>query len=272
MAHKIDFVIATTKRESLNFIDSMNIKTNAIVINQNDKYGISESKEFVMITTPTKGVGINRNIGLNLSDAEYVLIVDDDMIFYDDAISIINTAVEKLTMADVIIFNFDYTKDGKKMRSRISKTKRLHCANCLKYGICCALVKLERIREKNICFSTLFGGGCKYGSGEDSMFYLDCIRNGLKIYKYDTSIGANEYRKSTWFNGYNEKYFYDKGALFAALFGRWGHVLCCFNILRNHNIFLRSDISRREALFCIKMGAKGFRAGITYDMWSNKCN
>lgn len=258
MMHKIDFIVATTKRESLDFINSMNIKTNAIVINQNDKYNISESNQYTMITTPTRGVGINRNIGLNLSDAEYVLIVDDDMTFYDNAIDIINDAIKQLPSADVIIFNFDYNKDGKKIRNRISKTGRLNYTNCLKYGICCALLRLKRIKQKNIWFSTLFGGGCKYGSGEDSMFYIDCIKKGLKIYTYGTSIGANEYRKSTWFNGYDEKYFYDKGALFAAMFGKWGYTLCCFTILRNRNMFLKTGISRKKALSCVRMGTKAF--------------
>lgn len=258
MENKIDFIVATTKRDSLDFINLMNIKTNTIVTNQNGKYDITNVGKYTMVTTPTKGVGINRNIGLNLSNAEYALIVDDDMIFYDNAINIIDAAIEQLPSADVIIFNFDYTKNGQRTRNRIPRISRLHYTNCLKYGICCALIKLERIKQKNIWFSTLFGGGCKYGSGEDSMFYLDCIKNGLKIYTYSTPIGANEYRKSTWFNGYDEKYFYDKGALFAAMFGKWGYALCCLSVLKNRNMFLNSDVPRSKALACIKGGAKEF--------------
>ena len=39
--------------------------------------------------------------------------------------------------------------------------------------------------------------GCKYSCGEDSLFYLDCVRNKLKVYTCSTSVGRNEYREST---------------------------------------------------------------------------
>ena len=48
------------------------------------------------------------------------------------------------------------------------------------------------------------------------MFLQDCIRSGIKIYKSPVKVADVRQDSSTWFSGYNEKYYRDKGALFAA--------------------------------------------------------
>ena len=184
MAKRIEFVVATTGQEDLSLAKKMNLHAPAVITNQCGKYQILQEDNIVMIDTPTRGVGINRNIGINLTDAEYAFIADDDMVFYDNAIDILNQALEERPDADVIIFGFDYVKDSKIVRKRMQKSERVKLHNSLNYGICCALVKVSGIRQKNISFTTLFGGGCLYGSGEDSLFYLECVRKKLKIYTY----------------------------------------------------------------------------------------
>ena len=228
MKNSIEFVIATVGRESLDFAKKMNICAPAVIANQNGKYSVTQEGNLVMIDTPTRGVGINRNIGLHFVDAEYAFIVDDDMVFYDNAMDILNAAIHQHPDADVIIFGFDYTKGSEFMRKRMQRSEHIKLHNCLKYGICCALLKVSSIRKANISFTTLFGGGCLYGSGEDSLFYLDCIRKKLRIYTYAESVGMNQYRESTWFTGYNEKYFYDKGAWIACAFPNMLLPMLCY--------------------------------------------
>ena len=255
MQRKIEALIATTNKQSIDFVDTMNIGFSSITANQHTDFKVEQKENAVMVTTPSKGVGINRNLGLSLSDAEYVFIVDDDMIFYDNASEILNDAINNLPDADVIIFNFDYVKDGAKVRSRIECGKRLSLLNCLQYGICCALIKSSKIQQKNICFTTLFGGGCTYSCGEDSLFYLDCIRNKLKVYTYSVSVGMNQYRESTWFKGYNEKFFYDKGAWIACAFPKIKNIIKWYFVLKFKN---RSELSFRKSLRLINRGIKGF--------------
>ena len=51
------------------------------------------------------------------------------------------------------------------------------------------------------------------------MFLSDCIDKKLKVYSYPAVIAyLQDERESTWFKGYNEKYFFDKGVLFSVLF------------------------------------------------------
>lgn len=255
MENSIEFVIATVGQENLDFAKKMNICAPAVITNQNGKYSVIQEGNLVMLDTRTRGVGINRNIGLNLVDAEYAFIVDDDMVFYDNAMDILNAAIRQHPDADVIIFGFDYTKDSEFVRKRMQRSERIRLHNCLKYGICCALLKVSSIRKANISFTTLFGGGCLYGSGEDSLFYLDCIRKKLRIYTYAESVGINQYRESTWFTGYNDKYFYDKGAWVACAFGKFKHFFKWYFILRLRSF---TSLPTKTVVNQINAGIKGF--------------
>lgn len=262
MAKRIEFVIATTGQEDLNFTKGMNLHVPTVITNQCNKYQILQEDNIVMVGTPTRGVGVNRNIGINLTDAEYAFIVDDDMVFYDNAIDILNQALEVHSDADVIIFGFDYVKDSKIVRKRMQKSERVKLHNCLNYGICCALVKVSSIRQKNISFTTLFGGGCLYGSGEDSLFYLECVRKKLKIYTYAESVGMNQYRESTWFKGYNDKFFYDKGAWIACAFPKIKFLMICYFTMRFKR---RSELPASTIVKRLSQGTKGYKKLVAYE-------
>ena len=64
------------------------------------------------------------------------------------------------------------------------------------------------------------GGGAPGGAGEDRS-----VCNGLRqvrdedTHRLPVTIGREILRPSTWFNGYTEKFFYDRGVLFAHLYG-----------------------------------------------------
>ena len=262
MKDKLEYLVVTTKRTNLDFVDDMNIKSPVIVTNQSDSYQIDARENKLMLTTDSTGVGVNRNIGLSLSKTEYSLLVDDDMVFYEYADKIIEEAVNKYFDADLIIFSFDYVKDNEFVRSRMKKSERIRFFNCLNYGICCTLIRNSRIKQKNITFSNLFGGGCKYSCGEDSLFFLDCIRSGLKIYSYAISIGKNEYRESTWFKGFNEKYFFDKGAWISCAFPKLKHFIKWYFAFRFRKV-TKVPFLRRVSL--INQGIKGYALQREYE-------
>ncbi len=52
-----------------------------------------------------------------------------------------------------------------------------------------------------------------YSWGEDTLFLKELIEKGLKLYKSPIRIASVDMSDSTWFKGYNEKYFKDKGHL-----------------------------------------------------------
>lgn len=223
---KIEVIVATVNLDSgKNLIEEMNITTDAIITNQTDKFNYEEiengSAVAKIYSFNERGVGLNRNNGIMRSNADIVIIADDDIRYVDNYEKIVIEEFEKHKDADIILFNIkDESNDSERTNYKITKSKRVHKHNCLRYGAIRFAIKLESIKKKNIYFSLLFGGGARYGSGEDSVFIYNCIKSGLKVYSSNKVLLTIKSSTSTWFDGYNEKFFYDKGALFKCIFGK----------------------------------------------------
>ncbi len=212
----LQVLVAAMHQTDFSLAETMNLRCDAVIANQSDTASFlreeTESGERIMITTPTRGVGLNRNIALLAADAEILLFADDDITYYDGTLSGVKDAFASLPEADVIIFSVDFSKGGEIYERRHLPLKRRRIRNALKYGACVLAVRRKAVLSENITFSQLFGGGCVYGCGEDSLFILDCLRHGLRVYTHPYVLGVCRKDSSTWFSGYGEKYFFDKGA------------------------------------------------------------
>lgn len=247
-----EVLVATMNQTDTSLIEAMNLKTDAIIANQADNYDYiclnQNSHNYQMITTPYRGVGKNRNIGIFAAKADICLIADDDILYYDDYKEIVLEAFQNIKDADIIIFNIeDCQNNGRRVNQRI---KRLKWYNLLNYGAVRIAFKRKSVIDNGILFSTAFGGGAIYSAGEDSLFLIEAYRKKLHIYTYPKTILKLKESESTWFKGYNEKYFLDKGKFIAAAFPKlkWllvpifllkefkksslGFKICCRNIYK----------------------------------------
>lgn len=222
---KLQVLVATMKQEDFSLVEKMNIKCDAVIANQHNTDSIASERtefgEIKMITTSTRGVGLNRNIALCAADAEILLFADDDMTYYDGTLEGVKKAFEEIPNADVIIFGIDFEKNGEIIEKRHLKVKRRYIWNALKYGAAAVGIRKKACNEAELKFSEFFGGGCIYGSGEDSLFIISALKNGLRVYTHDYVLGRCKKDSSTWFKGFNEKYFFDKGAFFNYAFNKW---------------------------------------------------
>ncbi len=230
--YDLQILVATMHRTDFRLIKEMNLQCDAIIANQGDTSSFLTEETahgtVKMITTPTRGVGLNRNIALLFADAELLLFADDDITYYDGAAEAVKAAFRDLPDADAIAFSLDYSKDGKITEKRHLPIKRRHTWNALKFGTGVLAVRREAVLRANITFNQLFGGGCLYGSGEDSLFILDCLRGGLKLYTHSHVLGVCRKDSSSWFTGFGEKYFFDKGAFFAFAFPKAKRLVSLF--------------------------------------------
>ena len=126
-------------------------------------------------------------------------------------------AFEEHPGADLLFFNVQAMPGRETYCNR--EFGRVRWYNSGRYPTYSLAVRTRRIHQKNITFSLLFGGGARYSAGEDSLFIRDCLKAGLKAYKVPVSIGHERERESTWFTGYNDKFFYDRGVLYHYLYG-----------------------------------------------------
>ena len=104
----------------------------------------------------------------------------------------------------------------------------------------------------------MFGGGAKYSCGEDSIFIHDCIKNGLKVYVSPAKICSVSQEKSTWFKGYNEKFFFDKGVLVKAIFGKLAYFYVRFYIAKNHHVICHK-IPKKQAVSIMLSGVRSWK-------------
>ena len=92
----------------------------------------------------------------------------------------------------------------------------------------------------------MFGPNAIYKSGgDDTLFIVDCLKKGLKLYSSPIVLGNICSDTSTWFKGYNKKYFFDKGALFTAISNNFRYFLIIQYLLRHKEVL--KDIGFKEA-------------------------
>lgn len=240
----LQVLVSTMNQRDYSLLDKMNIQSDAIVVNQCDRNEICEfdykGHKIKWMNLAERGVGLSRNTALMRATADIVLFADDDVVYENNYVKKVLSSFERYTKAGLIIFNLNKILSEKsssiaKYGSPVNKTiKKLNYFNCLKYGACRIAVKREKVIRKNIFFSLLFGGGAKYQSGEDCKFITDCIKANILCITSTHFLGSVYYGESSWFSGLDKKYYTDKGALFADLFGKYAKTVLFLFELKNN--------------------------------------
>lgn len=258
---KIEVLVAALNK-GYNLHEKMNLCTDAIICNQCEENSVRvinyKNKNIRYFFYKERGVGLNRNNALMRSNSDICTFADDDMIFADDYEEIIKRAFIKLKDADGIIFNIDTI--GKKVnRRRNNKVKRIRWYNSLNYGTARLSVRNSSIKKENISFSLLFGGGARYSFGEDTIFIQTMLKRGLKIYVWPQTIASVNQTDSTWFEGYTDKYFYDKGALFCAISNKLFLFYILQDSIRHKKMY--KPYSYFKIVKLMLKGASGYKKG-----------
>ena len=228
--------VMNLKKSDLN---KMNIISKCTVINQCKKEDFEKYKNFNIYSYNETGSAKSRNRALEHITEDIIVICDDDVIYNKDYEKIILNEFENNEKADMIIFNVNNLYRKKRINK---KNKRLHFYNCLNYASYNIAFRKRCI--KNIRFNQLFGAGEKYSNGEDTLFILDFLKSNYKIYSSKENIGSIVSNESTWFKGYDEKYFFDKGALFKAISKRFSHILCLQYLLRHRDVLTNYKLTK----------------------------
>ncbi len=227
----LQVLVATMNQKDFSLVEKMNIRSDAVIANQSDYNDFSENEtdygKVTMITTDTRGVGLNRNIALLASEADIILLADDDLVYNDDMPEMVIRAFENNPKADVVIFSIDIVKNGNTTKRR-NDCGRLHIWNSMRFGTCRIAVRRKAIIDNNITFNQCFGGGCDFSAGEDSLFLKSCFDCGLRVFSDSYVLGSCCKDISSWFKGYNEKYFYDKGVLVRKLFPKTAYIIALY--------------------------------------------
>lgn len=232
-------VLASVMDETMeNIVERMGLDSDAVIINQCGCLGVQETEHrghFIrFFSFPDRGVGRSRNEAILRADKDICLFSDGDIVYEPGYAEAVSAEFERNPKADMILFNI--TVEESRRTYHIQDRKRVHWYNCGRYGAVSFAVRRDSLLRSGVTFSLLFGGGAKYSNGEDSLFLRDCLRAGMRIYAVPDCIGEEMPRESggsTWFHGFTEKFFKDRGVLYYYLYGKLAKVFSLRFLLKN---------------------------------------
>lgn len=256
---RLQMLISGMNLDTTHVAENMKLEADAIVINQTDSFGFEEyqynNRNIRVYSFIEKGVGLSRNNALLRADGDIVLFSDEDIVYNEGYAKAVLDAFEANPDIDMIFFNFDVAED--RQTYHIEKKGRIRSYNCGRYPTYSLAVRREVLHKKGITFSLLFGGGAKYSNGEDSLFIKQCIKSGMKALALPVTLGREVPRPSTWFNGYTDKFFYDRGVLYKALYKGLAKPLALRFLIAHRDIML-TDRKLMDAYKLMTQGMKEF--------------
>lgn len=227
----------------------------AVVINQCGK------EDFTVLPTRdgrvkiydslSRGLTVSRNLAIERSSADICLLCDDDERFLPDYRQKIVTAYRKLPQADVIIF-----KMADRPPSFKDKVMRLRYPLTMKVSSWQISFRRASLIESGVRFDELMGAGTGNGAEEELKFLTDCEKAGLSIYYVPSEIASVGQTSSTWFKGYDEEFFRNRGSTTRYILGTLPAVMyALYYVLAKRDMYSR-DISPANALRAILKGIR----------------
>lgn len=247
----VEVLVAAMHQTDHSLPRRMNLQSNAIVGNQCEENSVEEFEynghTVSYYNSDKRGLSKNRNTALIYATGDICLLADDDMVYKDGYVEVVEKVFAETPEADVIIFNIEEPVPTRAITKRKTKVSYF---NYLRFGSVRIAFKLDKIRENAIFFNQCFGAGTERGFGEDNLFLTACLKNKLSVYAVPESIAVlTEERESTWFRGYDAAYLHNKGLLFRAISKRWSWFLCLQDALRHHK---RYGLSAIQAYTCMR--------------------
>ncbi|MDW7650635.1 MAG: hypothetical protein SCM57_04790 [Bacillota bacterium] len=265
---KLEVLLATMHREDKKILNDINVKTDITVINQTDHESKEEfefnGKSVLWINSKARGLSKSRNDALCNSRNEVCLLADDDMIYRDGYEKIVIKAFEENPYADIIVFGIDSIESKKAAGLATLKNERLNYNKSMRACSVQLALKVNSIKKHKLRFNEKVGPGGRYNMGDENIFLTRCYNKGLKIYSYPNVIADLHTGESSWFEGFTEKYLFDRGAILGGM-SKWLSILYIIRFaIINHNRYAR-NVSFKRAIKIMLQGRKDFIKFVGYD-------
>ena len=207
---KLEILLSCMNQEVFDLVHKSGLTGDVTVINQSNREDYCEfdtrNGKAKVYTTVQRGLTKSRNMAIEKSCGDVCLLCDDDECFVSDYEHHILNAYNCVPNADIIVF---------KMINRPAfgdTIKELKFFDLMKVSSWQISFKRQSLLENGLKFDELLGAGTENGAEEELKFLLDCRKAGLKIYYHPTEIAYVAQSQSTWFIGFNETFFLNRGA------------------------------------------------------------
>ena len=243
----LDVLMSCMHQRDDTLVRKSGLTGNVVVINQCDRDGFEEyptahgTARIYSVTQ--RGLTKSRNMAVSRSEPDISLLCDDDEQFVPDYEGKILSAYDQLPEADVIIF-----KIGNRPASFPDRIMRLRFPKTMKVSSWQISFRRARILDAGVRFDELMGAGTGNGAEEELKFLTDCEKAGLRIYYVPALIASVAQTESTWFHGYTETFFENRGATTRYILGPCLAALyAVYFVIRKRSLY-RDSISPGKAL------------------------
>lgn len=266
---KLEVLMSCMNQNNFDLTKNMNLTTDILIVNQTNKNRYDErnlnGNKQRMISNTQRGLSKSRNELLLNMNGDIGIICDDDVMYEKDYEEIILKAFKELKDADIIVFNID--RINSKITHRKLMTKIKKAPKYKNYSSVQIAFKKKSFYKNNLFFNINFGTGSKYSSGEESLVLREANRKKLKIYEYPMTIAIVDDNTSSWFTGYNKKFFYDKGAWLKEAYPKTYFIFMWYFVFRLYN---KCQLSLGQILKSIIHGIKGYKLNKSYAEFYDK--
>lgn len=259
---RLSVLLSILDMDDINYIDSLKITGNAVVVNQCDEDGIREinrrsvngsNQTVKYVKTKERGLSKSRNTAIENAKSEICILCDNDVVYEDDYEKLILDEFKKRPDADIIVF---YIKRKERLRPNYKSAKRMGYLSVLK--IFSPEIAFRRENIKDITFNEDFGAGSgRYIMGEENIFLYDALKAGKHIYYVPVKIAGLKEVTSTWFSEYDEKFFISRGANYAAMSKVCSHFLILQFAMRKRGLY-RGKMNMFKALKYMYRGRREY--------------
>lgn len=254
---KVEVLVSGMNQSMKELAERMNLQSDAVIINQCDRLSLEEitraGNQIRFYSFPDRGIGRSRNEAILRAHGDICLFSDEDIVYEPNYEEAVLKEFEQNPKADMILFNIEVARERRTYH--ITERKRVRFYNCGRYGAVSFAVRRESLLASGVTFSLLFGGGAKYSNGEDSLFLKEFMGKGYRVYTAPVTIGRETAGDSTWFAGYNEKFFHDRGVLYRALYGGLARAMA-LRFLLAHRDKLCEKVSVKQAYQWMREGIR----------------
>lgn len=265
----VEILLSVMHKNDFSVVTSMNLETDILIINQCEENKYEETvyngHKVRMIYTTERGLSRSRNMALENAKGDICVICDEGEIFRDGYKDAILSAYKEKPDAALIAFNVIRNESRGDLDKKIKKFKKYN----IKENYCSKNLTFQReiILRNNLFFNLNFGTGSgKISCGEESLWQKSIKARKLKMYKHPFTIAESCKNSSTWFTGYDEKFFYDKGFYVAEAMPKSKHFVKYYFIIRLLSV---CKLSLTKQIKCLNMGIKGHKDNLSYSEYIN---
>lgn len=273
----VTVLISCIHQKDASIRERTKVQTDVVVVNQCDE---DQVEEFTFINnvgreckakfvcTTERGLSRSRNMALRNAWGDYCIFADDDEELADGYESIIVSAFERNPKADIVAYNYRNQNSRLKNNYKQPISEEKEAPKNHNYSSVALSFKLDKVISRDVWFDVRIGAGSGIiSAGEESVWQALARKKGLKIFQCPEYIASVTQANSTWFKGYDEKYFYDLGANLTA---RYGMIKYVYQFYYPYRLRKETKLSIWQQLYYINAGMKGFAKSMGYKQYFNK--